>query len=90
MIRRLLCIITSNNKTPSILGQCLMALLSIKYDTCAKLNYCGLFRNTGNMMRKVNGVSVYGGQKLIKITLQITEQGLWKIIRGWASCFQRE
>ena len=53
-----------------------MALLSIKYDTCAKLNYCGLFRNTGNMMRKVNGVSVYGGQKLIKITLQLTEQGL--------------
>ena len=74
MIRRLLCIITSNNKPPSIFGQYIMSLLSIKYDTCAKLNYCSLLWNTGNMMKKVNGVSVCGGQKLIKVTRQITEQ----------------
>ena len=53
-----------------------MALLSIKYDAYAKLNYRCLLWNTGNMMRKVNGVSVYDGQKLIKITRQITGQVL--------------
>ena len=74
MIRRLLRVITSNNKTPNIVGQYLMALLSIKYDTFAKLNYCSLLWNTGNMMRNVNGISVYGGQELIKIRRQITEQ----------------